>query len=82
MYAGSRKAHSMVVAQFNSFDPRQHVTAGQLRRLGFLLCEFIPDEAFVRRAAVGLTHERLELPAVTLGLAVFEPFRHRRMRVA
>src|SRR4051812_47738986 len=36
------------------YDPRTHITARQLRSLGFLLQEHIPDDAFVRRAAVDL----------------------------
>ncbi len=66
----------MVTAAHNQpFDPRRHITAGQLRRLGFYLSEWIPDAAFVRRIAVGLIdNERLNDGTATLGLRVLEPF--------
>src|ERR1039458_8707280 len=69
------QVYSMFLGQFIPFDPQQHITAGQLRRLGFLLCEIIPDEAFVRRIAVSVADEYIEEPAATLGLALREPFR-------
>ena len=57
------------------FDPRVHITAGQLRRLRFYLAENVPDGAYVRRAAVGLDdREDLEDGTSGLGLEVLEPF--------
>jgi len=47
-----------------------------LRLLGFYLSEAIPDEAFVRRVAVGLNGvELLDDGSPTSGLLVLEPFR-------
>jgi len=57
------------------YDPDVHVTAGQLRRLGFYLSEMLPDTAYVRRVAVGLdVAEPLEDGSATLRLDVLEPF--------
>jgi hypothetical protein len=57
------------------YDPRVHITAGSLRRLGFYLSEMIPDQAFVRRIAVGLdATEQFNDGSATLGLSVVEPF--------
>jgi len=67
----------MVIAATPSrhYNPRQHITAGQLRRLGFYLSELIPDTAFVRRIAVGLRgEERLNDGSPTAALIVLEPF--------
>lgn len=70
----------MVQGRYNlPYCPRAHITAGQLRKLGFYLCEMIPDEAFVRRVAVGLAgDEPLVDESATLRLRVLEPFRERR----
>jgi hypothetical protein len=68
------------------FNPRSHITAGQLRRLGFYLSEMIPDSDYVRRIAVGLDDaEHLHDGSATLGLKVIEPFisnKRRAMSVA
>ena len=57
------------------FDARLHVTAWQLRRLGFYLSEMIPDLAFVRRVAVGLDgDEELRDGSASLRLCLLEPF--------
>ena len=37
-----------------NFDARSHITAGELRRLGFYLSEILDNRAYVRRVAVGL----------------------------
>ena len=59
----------------NPYDPVVHITAGQLRKLGFYLSEMIPDRAFVRRVAVGLnSQERLDDGSPTVELKVLEPF--------
>lgn len=57
------------------FDPRRHITARELRELGFYLSEMIPDHAFVRRIAVGLDGgEDLHDGSATLRLCLYEPF--------
>jgi len=59
----------------NTFDPTVHITAGQLRRLGFYLSEMIPNGAFVRRVAVGmLPDEDVTDESASIALAVLEPF--------
>lgn len=70
----------MALGQHNlTYHPRFHITAGQLRELGFYLCEMIPDEDFVRREAVGLDDgEEFYDDSATLRLRVREPFRNRR----
>ena len=58
------------------YDARYHITARQLRRLGFYLSEMVPDEAFVRRVAVGLDNrEPLNDGSPTWGVRVLEPFK-------
>ena len=67
-----RLAHPNLV---RDYDPRRHITAGQLRRLGFYLSELVPDRSFVRRVAVGLAgHEALDDGTASVGLQVLEPF--------
>jgi hypothetical protein len=62
-------------AEKPDYDAREHITAGQLRRLGFYLCELISDRAYVRRVAVGLSaRERFNDGSATLCLCVAEPF--------
>ena len=57
------------------YSPRRHITATELRRLGFYLSEMIPDDAFVRRYAVGFDDsEPLNDGSVTVRLNVLEPF--------
>lgn len=64
-----------VAANHRPYDPQRHITARQLRRLGFYIRETIPDEAFVRRVAVGLDDaEDLNDGTATLGLKICEPF--------
>lgn len=64
-----------LAAKVRPYDPEQHITAQQLRGLGFYLSEMIPDDAFVRRVAVGLNEEEeLDDGSTTLGLQVDEPF--------
>jgi len=59
----------------NAFNSSIHVTAGQLRRLGFLLSEMIDNAAFVRRDAVGLDNrEDLDDGTASLRLRVLLPF--------
>lgn len=66
----------MVMLRDMNYDPSIHITAGQLRGLGFYLQELIPDEAFVRRIAVGPRgQERIDDGSPTVGLEVLEPFR-------
>lgn len=58
-----------------AYDPACHITAGQLRSMGFYICENISDDAFVRREAVGLNAaEDFCDGSATLGLEVLEPF--------
>jgi hypothetical protein len=58
-----------------AFDPRRHITARQLRDLGFLLGENIPDSAFARRVAVDvIPDEDLDDGSSRLGLRLLEPF--------
>lgn len=58
-----------------AYDPQRHVTAGQLRELGFYLSEIIPDPAFVSRVAVGLDgREPAGDGSPTNRLIVLEPF--------
>lgn len=65
----------MVAATHIPYDPTVHITAGELRGLGFYLCEWIPDRAFVRRIAVGPDrHERLDDGSPSVGITVLEPF--------
>lgn len=62
-------------ADRNIFDPDVHITAGELRRLGFYLSEMLPDRAYVRRVAVGLcATELLADGSGSVGLSVLEPF--------
>lgn len=57
------------------YNPDRHVTAGQLRRLGFYVAEPVENDAFVPRAAVGLDDdEQLHDGSATLGLDLLEPF--------
>lgn len=58
------------------FNPAHHITAGQLRHLGFLLSEMIPDDAFIRRTAVGF-HDKEKIADGRLRprLRVLEQFR-------
>jgi hypothetical protein len=57
------------------FDPRRHITARQLRKLGFILRENIPDRSFISRHAVGFCeHELLDDGTASLGLIVLQPF--------
>ena len=58
-----------------NFNPHHHITAGELRRLGFYLSEILADRAYVRRIAVGLDErEVLRDGTATLRLNVLEPF--------
>lgn len=67
-----------MVTNFQSrlrFDVVRDVTALQLRQLGFYIGEMIPDQAFVRRTAVGLdSDEILDDGTATLRLDLLEPF--------
>jgi hypothetical protein len=57
------------------FNRRQHITAGELRLLGFYLSELLAREAYVRRVAVGLDErEKLFDGTASLRLYVLEPF--------
>jgi hypothetical protein len=57
------------------YRPHQHVTVQQLRRLGFYLPENLPDQAYVRRIAVGLNPtERLNDGTASVGLQVLDCF--------
>lgn len=72
----------MIVCGTVSFCPFTHITAAQLRRMGFLVAESVPDEAFVRRIAVGLDdRELLDDGSASLGLEILEPFMVRRNRL-
>jgi hypothetical protein len=66
----------MVTAEVQTpYDTKTHITAGELRQLGFLIPETLSDDAYVRRVAVGLNgHERLGRKTCTLRLAVLEQF--------
>ena len=58
-----------------SYNQKLHITAGELRRLGFYVSEMLADEAFVRRVAVGFNaREAIDDGTATLGLRIFEPF--------
>jgi hypothetical protein len=64
-----------MVASKTRFNSKEHITAGQLRRMGFYVHENIRDSAFVRRTAVGLDDaERLNRRSATVKLKVLEPF--------
>lgn len=64
----------MVVTNLE-FNPREHITAGQLRRLGFYVSEIVPEDSYVRRAAVGLDDdENIRDGTAGLRLLVLEPF--------
>ena len=64
----------MVVAR-ERFNTRIHITAGQLRRLGVLVRETVPDRAFVRRNAVGFDDQELiSRKSSTVAVQVLEPF--------
>jgi hypothetical protein len=64
-----------VVTAKKRFNPRVHITAGQLRRLGAYVPELVPNGAFVRRAAVGFDDsEKLDRGTATVKVAVLEPF--------
>ena len=65
----------MVVSAATQYNPSVHITARQLRRLGFYLSEMIPDRAFVRRIAVGLfPEEQWNDGSPTVALEVLEAF--------
>ena len=66
----------MVVRAKNiMFDPQVHITAGQLRRIGVYLSELIPNEAFVRRVAVGIKPDNnIKDDDKALHINVLEPF--------
>ena len=57
------------------YDPKTHITAGELRKLGFLIPEVVSDVAFVRRVAVGVNDdESLDRKSCTVKLDVLEQF--------
>jgi hypothetical protein len=57
------------------YDPAIHITAGELRKLGFCIPETVSDNAFVRRVAVGVDgSERLGRRTSTVKLKVLEFF--------
>lgn len=57
------------------YDPVIHITAGELRKIGFLIPEVVSDAAFVRRVAIGLDgNEPLNRNTCTLRLQAFECF--------
>ena len=59
----------------STFDPQVHITAGQLRRLGFYLSEMIPNGAYVRRVAVGVSrYEDIHDESASTRIDVLEPF--------
>ena len=65
------------------YDPVIHITAGELRKLGFLISEIVHDDAFVRRVAVGLDGvEPLSRETCTVKLAVLEMFMEPRSYLA
>ena len=68
-----RTATMVMRSQHNSFDPQVHITAGQLRRLGVYLSELIPNDAFVRRVAVGVKDDDV-LAEKAVRVRVLEPF--------
>ncbi len=66
-----------------AYDPQQHITARQLRRLGFYLSETLPDDAYVRRVAVGTDEaEDVDDGSPTVRLCLLEPFTQPMMAVA
>jgi hypothetical protein len=63
------------------YDRKHHITAGELRRLGFYVAETLPDRAFVRRIAVGPDgREPVRDGSPTVRLRVLEPFTRPRRR--
>jgi hypothetical protein len=61
--------------QEQPYSRRRHITARELRGLGFYLSEMIPNEAFVRRIAVDLDPtEPVNDGTPTCRLLVAEPF--------
>lgn len=69
----------MAPARTFSFDQQRHITARQLRALGFYVREDVPGNAYVQREAVGLRDEEdLDDGTATLGLNVLERFRTAR----
>lgn len=59
-------------------DPKDTVTAAQLRRLGFYVRENVPDDSYVSRAAVMLDPDEDFCDGTsTLGLVLLEPFKTR-----
>jgi hypothetical protein len=57
------------------YDRQVHITAGELRALGFYLQENLADEAFVRREAVGLSpRETFDDGSPTVRLELLEEF--------
>lgn len=72
----------LAASNFIPADSQRYITARSLRDLGFLLCENIPDEAVVRRMAVGLDvdEDLADNNYRRLRLRVFSPFASRRRR--
>ena len=57
------------------YDPQRHITAGELRALGFLVCENVEDADYVRRVAVGVDpRQDLDDGSPSLALLVLERF--------
>lgn len=64
------------------YDPRLHITAGEIRDLGFVLDDRIPDCAWTERS--GLTNPEVHcvdppkgartLPVATISMEVKKPF--------
>ena len=67
--------HPRLRRYISSYDPRLHITAGQLRRLGFYVAENLDDEAYIPRVAIGLRRgDMIRGESATLGLTVLTPF--------
>lgn len=65
----------MVATLSPTFDPKVHITAEELRGLGFYLSEWVPNGAYVRRVAVGVkTDEDVKGESASVALDVLEPF--------
>jgi hypothetical protein len=59
----------------NRYNTREHITAGELRQLGFYVAENVDNAAYVRRVAVGFRNsERLCDGSPTAALDLLEPF--------
>lgn len=65
----------MVAALTSPFDPQVHITAEELRGMGFYVSEWVPNGAYVRRVAVGVrADEDVKDESASIAIDVLEPF--------